>query len=297
MSVLLTGAPGYIGSAVLSALCEAGHEVTALVRDPARAELVAARGAAVVVGDMDDQRTVSALAAEASAVVATALPGGESAGRADEAFMDAVLGALPDGAAFVRTGGVWVHGSGADITESTPLDPPAIVAWRPSLDERALKDPRVRSMLVEPGIVFGYGGGITNVLFGSPLRDTPDGPALTLVGTGEQHWTTVHVDDLAELYVAVLERGAAGERYVGVSGQNPTVRQLGEAVSHRLRLGGRVACESADLTIGRLGAFGEALLLDQRATGAHARATLGWAPRRRTLLEEIAAGGYDPGQG
>ena len=297
MSVLLTGATGYIGSAVLSALREAGHEVTALVRDQPDVAAVAGRATSVVVGDMADHRLVSALAAEATAVVAAALPGDETAGRADEAFVEAVLAALPDEATLVRTGGMWVHGSGSDITEATPLDPPSLVAWRPSLDERALKETRIRSLLVVPAIAYGHGGGVPNVVLGSPVVDTAEGPALTLVGGGDQHWTSVHVDDLADLYVAVLERGLAGHRYLGASGHNPTARELGEAASHRLGLAGRVVPESVDDTVTRLGAFGEALLLDQQASGAHARATLGWEPRRRSLLDEIAAGGYDADRG
>lgn len=293
MSVLLTGATGYVGSAVLAALLDAGHDVTALVRSAAAVDRVSAAGAAAVLGDMTDRDTVSALAAESEAVVAVALPGDDGAARADETFVEAVVAALPDGASFLRTGGVWVHGDHADITETTPLDPPSLVSWRPALDERALKEPRVRSLLIEPGIVYGRGGGVPNVLFASPQVPSPLGTALTLVGGGRQHWTTVHVDDLAGLYVTVLEHGVAGERYVGVSGTNPTVRELGEAASRRLGLEGRTVAEDRRATQARLGLFGEALLLDQQASGAHAR-SLGWQPRRPSLVDVIAAGEYDP---
>jgi nucleoside-diphosphate-sugar epimerase len=82
--------------------------------------------------------------------------------------------------------------------------------------------------------------------------------------------------------------------YLGVSGDNPTVRELGEAASRRLGLDGRVMPEDPAALVARLGGFGEALLLDQQASGEKASRELGWNPSRRSLLEEFAAGAYDP---
>ncbi|GIF24037.1 nucleoside-diphosphate-sugar epimerase [Actinoplanes tereljensis] len=129
-------------------------------------------------------------------------------------------------------------------------------------------------MLIEPGIVYGHGRGILGLVTGAERVDG----ALRLVGPGTQHWTTVHVDDLAELYVAAL--GATGV-FLGVSGDNPTVRELGEAV------GLPVLPEEPAALVERLGAFGEALLLDQQATGDKARRELGWKPSRPSAVEEI----------
>lgn len=292
MKVLLTGATGYVGSSLLPALVAAGHTVTALVRDQAKADRVSGEQVTAVVSDMRERDVVRRLAAEADAVVATASPGDETSADADTDFIEAVLAGLAPGSTFVRTGGVWVHGSGADLTEETPIDAPALTAWRQPLDERALGAAGLRSVLVEPGIVYGHGAGIPALVTGAAQTDG-DEPALELVGPGTQHWTTIHVEDLAALYVAALERGEGGARYLAVSGDNPTVRELGEAASRRRGLDGRVSVESAEETVDRLGAFGEALLLDQQATGAKARADLGWTPQRPSLVEEIEAGGYD----
>lgn len=100
----------------------------------------------------------------------------------------------------MHTGGVWVWGDSAAISEDDPQNPPAITSWRAEREERVLTS-GIRASLIAPAIVYGHGGGIPNVLVGAP-RD--DSGALTLVGTGEQHWGTVHVDDLADLYVLAL---------------------------------------------------------------------------------------------
>jgi nucleoside-diphosphate-sugar epimerase len=284
MNVLLTGATGYIGSSVLSALVSAGHNVTALVRDTAKGDK--SGGATLVAGSIDDRDLVRRLAAGADAVIATASPGDATSTTVETAFADAVLEGLRPGGAFVRTGGVWVHGSGSAITEDTPRAAPALVAWREALDTRVLAADGIRSVLIEPGIVYGYGAGI----IGQVVAGARQGKS---VGPGTQHWSTVHVDDLAELYLAVLTQDVEGV-FLGVNGHNPTTRELGEAVSRRLGLGGRVTPEEPAALIDRLGGFGEALLLDQQASGEKARHVLGWKPARPTVLEEIASGGYDP---
>ncbi|GAB2567395.1 hypothetical protein Aab01nite_44940 [Paractinoplanes abujensis] len=289
MNVFLTGATGYIGSRVLLALSGAGHSVTALVRDPSRVRGGEAR---LVTGDMRDRDLVRGLAAEADAVIATATPGDASSAEADRDFVGAVLDGLRPGATLVRTGGIWVHGPGADLTEETPLAPPALVAWREEIDNRALTAPGIRSLLVEPGVVHGYGAGIPALVFAGAQVGDP--AALQLIGPGTQHWATVHVDDLADLYVATLTTGATGERFLAVSGDSPSVTALGEVASRRLGLDGRVVAEDPAGTVARLGGFGEALLMDQQASGEKARRVFDWKPSRPTLLEAFAAGEYDP---
>src|SRR5206468_1915248 len=131
--------------------------------------------------------------------------------------------------------------------------------------------------VVHPGIVYGDGGsGIPQVLAGQPRSD--DG-ALTTLGSGRQHWTTIHVDDLAALYVAVVADGTAHGAVLGVSGVNPTVSELSGAIAGSAG----VTAEDPEATKARLGAaFAEALLLDQQATGAKARTIGGWTPTRPT---------------
>jgi nucleoside-diphosphate-sugar epimerase len=109
-----------------------------------------------------------------------------------------------------------------------------------------------------------------------------------MIGSGDQRWSTVHVDDLADLYVLALEKAPAGSYFIGASGVNPTVREITEAVSRSVGLAGRVEPEPVVQTLDRLGLLGEALLLDQQASGDTARRVLGWAPAGTSVLEDIA---------
>lgn len=289
MSILLTGATGYIGTSVLSRLLEEGHDVTALVRDEAKAGTVRAAGATAVVGDATDAELVARLARESDGVIHLA-----SAPDVDPVFIPAVLDGLAGTAKpFVHTGGVWTYGSNADIAEDSPAAPPAITAWRGATEAVVLAAPGVRGTVVVPSVVYGRGTGLARVIVDAP-HGSGDAAPLRLIGDGSQHWSTVHVDDLAALYVLALEHGTAGSVYIAASGANPTVRELGEAAAAAAGASG-VEAETVAQSQERLGAgLAEALLLDQQARGTKARIELGWEPNGPSLVDEIASGSYAP---
>jgi nucleoside-diphosphate-sugar epimerase len=209
----------------------------------------------------------------------------------DAALLDAVLPALAGtGKPYVHTSGVWVHGSGT-FDEDTPFDPPQLTDWRLPLDARvrASAADGIRSVVIAPGIVHGYGMGLPNLVRSGPRTD--DG-ALVLPGSGDQHWTTVHADDLGRLYALALVGAEPGSYFLGVSGSNPTVREIGIAADRGAGGDGRVVGSSNEETEARLGPLADAFDLDQQASGARARSELGWVPSGRTLTEDLQAGSY-----
>jgi nucleoside-diphosphate-sugar epimerase len=291
MDVFLTGGTGLVGSAVLRALLADGHTVHALARSDRSAGVLESAGATVVRGDVDDPSVLADAARNAGAFIHTAAGSDGKDAERDAALLDAVLPALAGtGKAYLHTSGVWVHGSGV-VDETTPFDPPPLTAWRPPLDARvrAAADDGVRSVVIAPGIVFGRGQGLPNVVKNGPRTD--DG-ALVLLGSGEQHWTTVYADDLGRLYAHAVDQAAPGSYYLGVSGQTPTVREIGEAADRGAGGDGRVVGEPDEATEARLGPLAAALLLDQQATGAKARTELGWEPTGPSLVDELSSGSY-----
>jgi nucleoside-diphosphate-sugar epimerase len=291
MKVALTGAAGYIGSHILNELHEHGHEVTALVRDDAQAEVVAAHGAVPAVADLSDQPAVAKLLADADGAVHTASPGDDTSADLDSAVADAAIDAFAGtGKAYLHISGLWIYGSNPSITEESPFHAPALVSWREPIERRVLGANDMRGVVIVSGSAYGDGGGgIPGVLLGSP-RDS-DGN-LIMVGTGRQHWLTVHVADLADFFRRVLEDGSARGRYVVADGANAIVAELTEAAAVAVGAPGAVA-GSDDEARARLGdAFAEVLLLDQGTGAAKARSELHWSPSRPSLVDEFREGSY-----
>jgi nucleoside-diphosphate-sugar epimerase len=165
-----------------------------------------------------------------------------------------------------------------------------MVAWEPAILGRILGVSGMRGIVIVSSVAYGDGGGgVPGVLLGSP-RDA-DGN-LIMLGTGRQHWSTVHVADLAAVFRTVLEDDAARGTYVIGNGQNPTVAELTEAAAAAVGAPGAVT-GSEDEARARLGEyFAEVLLLDQATTAAKARAVLGWQPTRPGLVDEFRKGSY-----
>ena len=148
----------------------------------------------------------------------------------------------------------------------------------------------LRGVVVVSSVAYGDGGGaIPGLLLGSPRDDAGN---LVMLGTGRQHWSNVHVADLAQVFRRVLEDDAARGYYVVGNGLNPTVAELTEAAAVAAGAPGAVPGSDAEART-RLGDyFAEVLLLDQGTDAARSRAELGWQPSRPSLTDEFLQGSY-----
>jgi nucleoside-diphosphate-sugar epimerase len=291
MKVALTGATGFIGSHVLAELVEHGHEVTALVRDQPQADVVERRGATPAVVDIYDRPAVVSLLRDADGVIHTASPGDATSADLDSAMVDAALEALAgSGKPYIHISGAWIYGSNTSIDEESPMTAPAMVSWKEPIDRRVLAATDVRGVVIVSSVAYGDGaGGIPGLLLGSPRDDAGN---LIMLGTGDQHWSTVHVADLADLFRRVLEDESARGHYVVGDGSNSTVAELTEAAAVAAGAPGAVPGND-DEARARLGDyFAEVLLLDQGTDAAKARAKLGWRPSHPGLVEEFRDGSY-----
>ncbi|MGB6612565.1 MAG: NAD-dependent epimerase/dehydratase family protein [Trebonia sp.] len=232
MKIALTGATGFVGSHVLAELREHGHEVTAFVRDDAQADRVAARGATPAVVDLYDRPAVAGLLRDADGAIHTASPGDATSAGLDSAVVDAALDAFAaTGKPYLQISGLWVYGPNTAITEDSPFNAPPLVAWKTPIERRVLSATGMRGAVLISGTAYGDGGGgIPGVLLGSPRDDTGN---LIMIGTGRQHWVTVHVADLADAFRRVLEDDSARGYYVIGNGEHPTVAELTEAAPSR----------------------------------------------------------------
>jgi nucleoside-diphosphate-sugar epimerase len=291
MRVALTGATGFIGSHVLRELLGHGHEVTALVKDGAQSDAVAAQGAKAEVVDLYDRPTVVKLLADAGGAVHTASPGDATSADLDSAVVDAAIEAFDGtGKPYVQISGLWAYGNNTAITEDAPFDAPPLVAFRPAIESRVLGTGGMRGVVPISSVAYGDGGGgVPGVLLGSPRDEQGN---LIMVGSGQQQWSTVHVADVADFFRRVLEDDSAHGYYVLGNGVSSTVAEITEAAAVAVGAPGAVpgSDEEARARLGDY--FAEVLLLSQGTAATKARTELGWNPSRPTLLDEFREGGY-----
>jgi len=289
MRVALTGATGFVGSHILTELQEHGHDVMGLVRN--RPELITARGATPYVVDLHDRPALVRLLSDADAAIHTASPSDETSAMLDAAVADAAIEAFAGtGKPYIHISGAWIYGDNRAISEDSPINAPALVAWKEPIEQRVLGAPGMRGVVIVSSTAYGDGGGGTpGLLLNSPRDDAGN---LIMLGSGRQHWSTVHVADLAGVFRLVLEDGSARGRYVVGDGLNPTVAELTEAAAIATGASGAVP-GSDDEARTRLGEyFAEVLLLDQGTSAARARQSLGWQPTHPGLVDELRQGSY-----
>jgi nucleoside-diphosphate-sugar epimerase len=291
MQVALTGAVGFVGSHILTELQEHGHEVTALVRDETQADAVAAQGAKSVVIDLSDRAAVVSVLHDVDGVIHTASPGDATSADLDSAVADAAIEALEGtGKVYLQISGLWVFGANSSISEESPFNAPPMVAWKEPIERRVLGAKGVRVVVPISSVAYGDGGGgIPGLLLGSPRDDAGN---LVMVGTGQQHWSTVHVADLADFFRRALESDSAHGYYVIGNGLSSTVAEITEAAAVAAGASGAVSGSDAEARARVGDYFAEVLLLDQGTKAGKARSELGWAPSRPSLVEEFRQGSY-----
>src|SRR4029077_12483134 len=260
----------------------------------AEAETVAAGGATPAVVDLYDRPAVVGHFSNADADIHLASPGDETSADLDSAVVDAAIEAFDGtGKPYLHITGAWVYGANTSITEESPIDAPAMVAWKEPIAQRALDAGGMRGVVIAPGVAYGDGGGgVPGLLLGSPRDDAGN---LIMLGTGRQHWATVHVADIADFFRRALEDDSARGHYVIGDGLNPTVAELTEAAA--VAAGARGAVPGSDEEArARLGdPFAEVLLMDQGTAAAKARAELDWSPSHPGLVDEFRNGSYRNG--
>jgi nucleoside-diphosphate-sugar epimerase len=292
MRIFLTGATGYIGSAVLDALLRYGHDVTALVRHPEKAERVTERGAKAVVGDLARPVSFEAVAESCETIVHTAFDRTKQGNDIDRRAIDTLTGVgirradagLP--AAFVYTSGIWIVGpTQGQATEEHALRPPPLVAWRRDHEQAVLDaggSGRIRTIVVRPGIVYGGARGIV----GDLLKDALNG-LVRVVGDGQNHWPCVYDRDLADLYARLAGHPEASGVFHATDEADERVSDIVDAIARHAKMRPDVRHVPLAEARAKMGPYADALALDQIVRSPRAKA-LGWTPSLHSVSRNMA---------
>jgi nucleoside-diphosphate-sugar epimerase len=285
MRIFLTGATGYIGSAVLEAATRAGHDVTALVRDTRKARKVQKAGATPVVGDLAEPDAWREAAAGHDAYVHTAFENSVRGVDVDRTAVESLIALAREqgpGTPVICTSDTWVLGSTrVPASEETPVNPPVHSAWRPDRERFLLAAAGIRPVVVRPGIVYGGARGLVGDLF----RDGTNG-LVRIVGEGRNHWVCVYCRDLAELYVRLMAHPDASGVFHASDEADETVMDIVEALSRSTTHRPDIRFVRLEEARAKMGAYADALALDQLVRGPRARA-LGWTPALKSVAGNV----------
>ena len=289
MRIFVTGASGWIGSAVVPELLAAGHDVVGLARSEAAAARVAALGADVRRGDLADTAGLAEAAAKSDGVVHLGYHHDFSqmteAAAQDRAAIDAMSVEL-DGKPLVFASGL----VGVRTEDERPATGghPRVANTAAAL---ALADRGVRAVAVRfAPTVHGRGD---HGFVAELARVARERRVSAYVGDGSGAWAAVHRSDAARLVRLALEGAAAGTAVHAVAEEGVPTRLIAEAIGRGL--GVPVESVPADQASARLGWIGPFFGMDLAASSETTRELLGWRPSGPTLLEDIDAGYYTAG--
>jgi nucleoside-diphosphate-sugar epimerase len=293
MKIFLTGATGFIGSAIVPELIHAGHQVIGLTRSDAGAKALTAAGAQVHRGDLDDLESLRSGAAKSDGVIHTAFSHDwskfaescEKDKRAIETLGSALQGS---GRPLLVTGGLGLVAQDRPATEDDP--PPPVSASYPRASEATADAVRARGVNASVVRLPQVHDTVKQGLVTSLIAVAREKGVSAYIGERQARWAAVHVSDAARLYRLAFEKGESGARYHAVAEEGVPLRDIAEVIGQRLEV--PVVAISPEEAAAHFGFVALFVGLNLRGSSAKTRQRLGWRPAGPGMIADLEAMSY-----
>ena len=295
MKVLVTGATGYVGGAIVKNLANAGHTAIGMARSDESAAKLQRQGLEVHRGELADPESMAKGAELADAVIHTAFPqmGPRTNFEEKQKMMMAAVATMVDSLkgtdkTFILTSGAGGYGD----TGITPIDESmSIVAPTHAPNEQTVMGATadgVRTIIMRLTIVYGYGASNTIMAWISQSRKMGGG---VYIGEGDSVMSSIYIGDLAELYRLALEKSEPGEAYNASDGAILETKEVAKAISHAAGLGGKTVSIPLD-EVEKAGFIGRLIGTSKVVSIEKAKSVLSWNPSGPSLVDELTTGSY-----
>lgn len=299
MKIFVTGATGFIGTAVVNELLGAGHQVLGLARSDASAQKLTEMGAEVQRGSLDDLESLRAGAAACDGVIHTAFNHGDDNffdGFAESCALDRraieTMGAALEGSErpIIVTSGVGFLAPGRIATEEDAA--PALGPNYPRASEAAAlalaaRGVRASSIRLAPSV---HGEADTQGFIPILINIAREKGVSAYVGDGQNRWPGIHYLDAATLFRLALEKGATGAAWHGTADEGVPMREIAEIIGKHLDV--PIVSQSPDEAAGHFGWMAAFAGLDCAASSTLTQEQLGWQPSHAGLVANLGQGFY-----
>jgi len=285
MRVLLLGATGTIGSAILTELLQHGHSVLALARSDSSEQEILKQGGEVIRGDLQEPKLWSKSILEVDAVIHAAATFCDDMGNIDRRVVDELISqgnSRDRKIRFIYTGGVWLYGQTGDrvATEESLLNPISSFTWMVHNSSLVLNAPCFDANIIHPGMTYDKDAGALS-------HFSPKNGQVEVWGSVNTRWPVVHRDDLAAAYRLVLEQGTSDQSYNVCSEQSVKVGHIAEIYTKRFNLKQEPLVRSTKEVIAENGDWAIGPTLDQCMSAKKIKSELGWRPNHSDIISEV----------